>query len=215
MKIVIFDMDGTLLDSQKDITISINYVRQHYYSLEPLSEKFIVDAINMEVRNLPKLFYETQHYEAKAKEMFETHYETQCIQNPYLYEDIALTLKELRAHDVKLSVATNAPTKFAQRMLGHLGVAQMFDVIIGADKVALPKPDPQMLYNILEYYKFDAQKHKAWMVGDNSKDMLSAKSAGIDSLFATWGFSPDGAHDILIHKPKEILSIVLEKSMIK
>ena len=57
MKVIIFDMDGTLLDSKKDITISINYVRQKHYSLLPLSEDFIVQAINMEVRNLSKLFY--------------------------------------------------------------------------------------------------------------------------------------------------------------
>jgi phosphoglycolate phosphatase len=209
MKIVIFDMDGTLLDSQKDITISVNYVRKHHYKLEPLDEKFIVDAINMEVRNLPKLFYNTELYEAKARDIFEAHYETQCIQNPYLYEGVFVTLEALLLNDVKMSVATNAPTKFAQRMLGHLGVANMFDVIIGADKVAAAKPDPQMLHHILNYYSYDKHRHKAWMVGDNSKDMLSAKSAGINSMFATWGFSPDGKYETLVHKPKEILSIVL------
>ena len=47
------------------------------------------------------------------------------------------------------------------------------------------------------------------MIGDNSKDMLSAKNAGIDSMFATWGFTPDAKHEIVISEPKEILDIVL------
>ena len=209
MKVVIFDMDGTLLDSKKDITISVNYIRELHYKLPPLSEEFIVEAINMDVRNLPMLFYGTENYEPQDKDIFEIHYALQCIQNPYLYDGIEVMLKELVACGVKLSVATNAPTPFAKRMLEHLKVADMFDMIIGADKVVNSKPDPQMLNDILNYYNFDKQKHKAWMIGDNSKDMLSAKNAGIDSIFATWGFSPDGKHDKVIHMPKEILDIVL------
>lgn len=209
MKVVIFDMDGTLLDSQKDITISVNYVRKHHYDLAPLDEKFIVDAINMEVRNLPKLFYETQMYEEDARELFESHYYEQCIQNPCLYAGIEETLDALLACDVKLSVATNAPTLFAERMLTHLGVAKKFDVIIGADKVRESKPSPLMLEHILERYSFDKTLHKAWMVGDNSKDMLSAKNAGIDSVFATWGFTPNAEHHTVISVPNELLRIVL------
>ncbi len=209
MKVVIFDMDGTLIDSKKDITISINHVRKVNHNLPSLSEDFIVEVINMETRNLPKLFYETEIYEENDRVLFELHYESQCIQSPYLYKGVKETLHKLVLSGVKISVATNAPTIFAKRMLQYLEVDELFDVIIGADKVENSKPNPQMILEILNYYGFEKENHKAWMVGDNSKDMQSAQNAGINAVFVTWGFSKNAQYSVSINLPKELLAIVL------
>ena len=202
-------MDGTLIDSKKDITISVNYIRKKHYSLEPLSEEFIVEAINKEIRNLPELFYGTPTYEEKDMLAFEKHYKNQCIKNPYLYDGILKTLQTLHDAGVKLSVATNAPTKFAKLMLGSLGVESLFDVIIGADSVSQSKPNPEMIYKILDFYNYNPLHDSAWMVGDNSKDMMSASNAKIEGLFATWGFTPKTEYKKQLKSPEELIRVVL------
>ena len=208
-KIVIFDMDGTLIDSKKDITISVNHVRKVNHNLEPLSEEFIVEAINMHERNLPYLFYKTETYEQRDRELFEKHYKEQCIEHPYLYEGVEEMLQSLKANGVKMSVATNAPTLFARTMLEHLQVADLFDEIVGADRVKASKPNPDMIELILSFYNYDKESDRAWMVGDNSKDMESGENAGIETIFVTWGFSSNGNYQHVIKEPKEILNIVL------
>ena len=198
-------MDGTLIDSAKDITISVNEVRRVNHRLDELSEAFIVEAINREQRNLANLFYGTQEYESRDQQLFEEHYHVQCTQNVRLYEGVKESINALLTKDVLLSVATNAPTKFACRMLEACGVSESFDFIIGADRVSNPKPDKEMLEYILNGYGYK-KEHKALMVGDNSKDMQAALNAGIEAAFATWGFSPVGEHQRIVNKPQEIIT---------
>lgn len=212
-KIIIFDMDGTLIDTKKDITASINFVREKNHALPPLQERYVVDAINMPVRNLPKLFYNTSIYHEEDRALFEAHYFDECTKSPYLYDGVVALLEQLESLPTALNVATNAPTKFAKRMLEHLGVASFFDTIIGADKAGASKPDPMMLSLILSNYenKENKKKDDIWMIGDNSKDIEAAKNIGISSIFAAWGFAKEGEGDFVVSHPLEVLNIITKR----
>lgn len=209
MTVVIFDMDGTLIDSQYDITISINHVRATNHGLGPLTCDFVVEAINRDHRNLAKLFYDTELYEDRDRILFEAHYHKQCTESARLYDGVEELIVALNERGVKMGVATNAPSRFANRMLEHVGVAGYFERIVGADMVALPKPDPEMLHVTLEHLFFDSDVDSAFMVGDNSKDMEAGFRAGVTSVFATWGFSPQGHGDHIISRPQELLDIII------
>ena len=211
-KVIIFDMDGTLIDSQHDITVSVNHVRKEHYGLEPLTNAYVVEAINRYQRNLAYLFYETQTYEKHAMEAFEAHYHEQCTQNVYLYKCVREMLHFLNKNGFLLSVATNAPSTFARRMLGELNVDHLFDHIVGADMVEVPKPDKEMLSRILDAYGFAYGRDKAWMVGDNSKDIEAARNASITAVFAAWGFSSEGEGDHFAKHPERLLEIVASSS---
>lgn len=209
MKLVIFDMDGTLADTQDDITQSINHVRKLRYDLPPLSAAFVVDAINSEHRNLAKIFYEQEHYLDADRLTFEAHYENQCVQNATIYAGIEALLQRLKSHDIKLAVCSNAPQQFVERILTHLEVAHYFDLLVGASHKHASKPEPDMLHYILEALHYNASDDKAWMIGDNSKDIQAAKNANIDAIFATWGFSTTSDCDVYCDIPEQISEHIL------
>lgn len=207
-RIALFDMDGTLIDSGLDITLSVNYVRHTRYSLEPLGVRSVIDAINAPSRNLSKIFYGTEVYEHEARALFEEHYYEQCIQNVTVYEGIGPLLDGLKNMGFAMGVATNAPSVFAKRMLGHLGLEPYFDLILGASDVELPKPHPQMIQKHLDHHRYRPGVDGAWMIGDNAKDMEAAKNAGITGIFACWGFSSEGEGDFSASEPTDLLHII-------
>ena len=210
MRIIIFDMDGTLIDSGHDITASVNHVRKKIYGLGPLTKEFVVEAINRDQRNLALMFYGTRLYEPAAQREFESHYHEQCIRTPCLYPGIRSLLAGLGRRGIGLSVATNAPARFAGRMLSHLGLGQLFDRIVGGEDVEEPKPHPAMLLDILKSYGYVPGRDRALMVGDSAKDMEAARRAGITGAFASWGFSRAGGGDVILSAPGEILPLVAD-----
>ncbi len=212
MELIIFDMDGTLLDTRIDITISVNHVRRIRHGLPPLSEAEVVEYINRRERNLPLLFYGTEIPDPEDRALFREHYLSQCTQNLRLFPGIRELLEELKRREVRMAVATNASTLFARRMIRHAGIDRYFHAVAGADTTGRSKPDPAMLHHLMGTMGFDPDTgDRGWMLGDSDKDLEAARGAGLGTLYAAWGYSrqPLPADAILSH-PTELLPILRE-----
>lgn len=200
-KCIIFDMDGTLVDSSVGITGSINHVRSHL-GLSQLEKEELVRYINDPNEHLPTRFYKTPDYDPEHKALFTAHYLEHCTHALAMYEGIDIALEAL-ASKAMLTVATNASDFFAEKMLAHCGIGHLFERIVGANTYGVSKPDPRMLLELLEEYSIAPRD--AILVGDSLKDAYAAKSAEIPFVYVTWGFgsyNPQTPH--VAHTAKEL-----------
>jgi len=117
---------------------------------------------------------------------FEEYYNEHCLTDLVLYDGIAKLIDDLKG-DFVLTVATNANSQYAKKMLDHVGIGANFSTILGYDSVKNPKPHPEMVNKILN--KHSITNVNAQMIGDSHKDILAANSAGVDSVLVNWGFS--------------------------
>lgn len=185
MKLVMFDMDGTLVDSSNAIVNTINYVRSNI-GLDVLEKNYILEHINDPNVNSAEFFYGTKHFTDEQTYLFEKYYNENCLNDIYLYDGIKELIENLNKN-CKLAVATNASSIFAKKMLEHVGIHHRFDMLVGYNDVKNPKPHPEMVHKILN--KLDTAKEKAVLIGDSKKDTQAATRAGVDSILVNWGFS--------------------------
>jgi len=185
MRLIMFDMDGTLIDSGTSITNTINHVRANL-GFESMEKNFILEKVNDPDINTAQFFYGTSDFTEQQKVLFEDHYDANCLKNLELYDGIKKLVDDLSS-DFTLAVATNANSIFAKRMLDYVGIGKHFKTILGYDSVENAKPHPEMVYKILDTH--DIQKQNAQLIGDSHKDIMAASNAGIDSVLVNWGFS--------------------------
>ncbi|MGM0532947.1 MAG: HAD family hydrolase [Campylobacterota bacterium] len=184
-KLIIFDMDGTVVNSGPMIAKTINAVR-HDLGLYPLDEKPTLEVLNDPDINSARYFYGTESFTDRQIALFEHYYDRYCLHELTLYAGMADLLAK-HSRDFTLTIATNAHTRFANKILSHLQVAAHFDFVIGADMVQTPKPHPQMLHDTME--RFGLPKDKTLLIGDSHKDRRAAQAAGIAHALVGWGFS--------------------------
>lgn len=203
-KLIIFDMDGTLVNSSITIANAINYVRKNL-GFEPMESKKILTLVNDHTINPAQVFYHAKAFDKDHEKWFSEYYTKNHENELVLYDEIKELLFTLKNRGKKLAVATNAYRGSTIESLTHLDVYALFDAIACYDDVLQGKPHPDMLYKLLD--ELDINEKEAIFIGDGPRDEMAAKAANIDYIMVDWGFTEHGDKDVVnsVQELKEIL----------
>lgn len=183
---VVFDLDGTLAATLSDIAASVNQTRQDY-GLQELPINQIVAFTGDGARKLLErsFFDHPINWDEGLAKMIQHYYEHPA-DNTLLYPGVREGLASLKQIGWKLAVVTNKPGIIAREILKRLDIVKFLDDIIGGNDGFPLKPDPEVMSYLMS--KYNVCPEKSWVLGDNHTDMNSAANAGMNAIYATWGY---------------------------
>jgi len=191
-QLLIFDLDGTLIDSRADLAAAINHMRIHF-GLEPLLLDTVVGYIGNGVRRLVEGSLQGSDVDMEeALRTYKAYYYGHLTVDTTLYEGVEQGVRRLAAAGHKLAVLTNKPGDPSRRILDHFGISGVFSAIIGGGDVENLKPEPDGVHRCMEVSGVDSAN--TWMIGDHYTDLAVAHNAGIRSAFVRYGFGEERGH---------------------
>ncbi len=214
MKNIIFDLDGTLIDSKLDLSNALNKSLEHF-CLEPLSYDKIYNFVGNGVR---RLIEDAVKFRGKLElfddvfNFFLNYYYNHLLDNTVLYSGIKEVLDTLKECDIRLFVVSNKSEIFSKKILRGLGVEHYFKEVIGGDTYPNKKPHPQQILEILK--KYGAKSDEFVVIGDSENDIEAARAAGVAVCWAAYGFRDRSilnrySVDFVVEKPQDILDFAL------
>lgn len=216
-KAIIFDLDGTLLNSLVDIADSVNFVLKKYnlpvHSIEEY-KLFIGSGIEKLVeRALPDNISDENF--KKYLDEIKSVYEKNQISKTKPYDGILEMLKILNNKGVSLNILSNKPIDFTKMVVEHFLGDIKFDNVLGAREGVPKKPNPQAVSEIIDNLKLN--KEEVLYVGDTGTDMQTAENAGLTSVGVLWGFRGleelmENNADYIIEEASKIIEITFEAS---
>src|SRR5712691_5592756 len=199
-----------MVASKKDLTASVNYIRQQF-DLPLLTEEEISRFIGNGALMLIRRALAAQASEANVQaglQMFLEYYRAHMLDTTRLYPGVRETLERLEDH--QLAVLTNKPTRFSCAMLDGLGIYKHFAAVYGGNSFDHKKPDPVGVYQILSDTK--GQREKTWIIGDSAVDVRTGRNAGIRTCGVTYGYAmetfKDAPPDFLIDNFSDLEALV-------
>ena len=190
-RLLIFDLDGTLIDSVGDLTTAVNRLRGDFH-LAPLPASTVRRYVGDGVRKLVERALQghpTDFGTALAK--YRGYYAHHMHDTTALFPGVAEGLRRLRAAGWQLAVISNKPADFCRALLARLGVADLFCCILGDGDTTALKPDPAPLCEAMR--RAGATPAETWMIGDHHTDLEAARRAGVRSVFVAYGLGETGA----------------------
>lgn len=207
---VLFDLDGTLVDSYGALTESVNHALRHHRRAE-LNQAAVRRLVGDGAERLLQRAFEADEVPAGVMELFEARYDEVCCAQSRVLDDVERTLESLRALDVAMAVCTNKPTSFSAKILEHLHLANYFSAIVGPDIAGSRKPDGQHVLRTLE--PTGCAPGDAMLVGDMPVDIHAARNSGLDvAVIATGSATADelrlAGPDHFLHRFSDVIGIV-------
>lgn len=206
VKGVLFDLDGTLIDSRRDIAACVNFTLSALGGYAPLSLESVEQMVGDGVRQLLTRAAGPMDEPTmtRALGIFLPYYLDHCADSTRLYPNVLETLRLLEGRG--LAIVTNKPMAHTEKTLDALGLGSFFPVVLGGDSLSTRKPDPGPILEALRL--MGVSPSQAMMVGDSPMDIQAARSAGVRVAAVTYGFRT-GA-ELMSHSPDYLLGAFAE-----
>lgn len=193
-KAILFDLDGTLLDTVADIAAGVNGMLAEL-GRPQRTEQEIRDFVGQGFLRLVERCLTEGHPDYaldgatldRAADLFRKHYALHNGERTQPYPRVVPVIEQLAAHGKLLAVVTNKFAAFTTPLLEKMDIVQHFSAVVSGDSCATRKPDPEMVRLACE--KLRVQPEEALMVGDSANDALAARAAGVPVLLVRWGYS--------------------------
>jgi phosphoglycolate phosphatase len=210
--LLIFDLDGTLIDSKRDLADSVNATRA-WMNLPPLADERVYSYVGngaavLVRRALPDV---SEPDLARAHRYFLDYYREHMLDATTLYPGVREALDRLHAADIPMAVLTNKPVRFSIRLLEGLGLEMHFFRVYGGNSFEEKKPHPMGIDLLVA--ESGAHRAHTVMVGDSAVDVLTARNASVRACGVSWGFQPEtfaeAPPDFMIDDMQELVEMVI------